>query len=370
MEDWSYSNLIPSDQELDLGEAIQSERMPESSENNRSTNSENNRSRNFCFTINNPCANIARSVSSAHSTETSEAFLVAQSPFINCTASSLTIKLCVWQLEEGSNSTPHIQGYIEMAASQRYSTMKQLFSGTAHIEKRKGTRHDNILYCTKAERLQGPWHYALKEEDKDLDALILRAQKTKLTKADKKAINMMKECLHKNDDELLETYGQTYLRFVKQVEHYRLRHTKPRDWEMNVIVLQGPTGCGKSKWAKENFPGAYYKMDDKWWDGYNLHESVILDDFYGGWIKLAEFLKLLDRYEYHIQVKGGVKPFVAKNIIITTNTYPDRWYKFQFDRIERRISRWLVFNSTLQSFSEFSSYNEAKKLMKEYHYIV
>ena len=103
--DWSYSNLIPSDQDLDLSTI--SERMPEGGE---STREKDCRSRNFAFTINNPCVNIVQPASSANSSDTSDQFLFNQPSFLNCVKSLYKIKLCVWQLEQTSKGIPHIQG--------------------------------------------------------------------------------------------------------------------------------------------------------------------------------------------------------------------------------------------------------------------
>lgn len=59
----------------------------------------------------------------------------------------------------------------------------------------------------------------------------------------------------------------------------------------------------------------------KWWDGYNGQAVVIIDDFryasvadHGG---LSYLLRILDRYDTKIEIKGGVRTFLAEYVIIT-----------------------------------------------------
>jgi hypothetical protein len=334
----------------------------------------NQRSRNWCFTINNPCVNIVKPTNSnleSGQITSENQFLDPTIPWINCAAASLRIKFCVWQSELGSSGTLHIQGYLEFMSPQRFSSTRDLFKGLAHIEPRRGTRHQAIKYCTKNEtREDGPWHYYTKEDDKDLQVLMAKAQYGCLSKSDRKAKRFLDAVNNgANDAELQEEFPTFYLRYDQQIARIRLKITKPRNWEMNVIVLQGPKGVGKSKFAaefSEDLSNIYFKRENKWWCGYSGQQTVVLDDFYGGWIGYSDFLKLLDRYPYLVEAKGKTYQFVSRTIIITTNGLPHKWYKYNFDPIDRRINNYKVWNSDRKVFDEVNNYSEARVLMKDW----
>ena len=346
-ENNSFCNFSPSTQVS--SESI-SERMPASGTSQRS--------RNFVFTLNNPMVNCEHTN-----------FLITTPDYIIPPEAPFSIKFIIWQLEKGSNGTEHLQGYIQMASPQRLSTMRSMFNGKAHIEIAKGNKNSNILYCTKTDtRIAGPWIYPGLEDGETLEDIIEQAKKASKSKSDRKIDQMFKDVRNKvTEDTLIDRYGQTYLRNFSFINSYVMRITPPRNWIMDVIVLQGPTGCGKSKFVFDNYDNVFTKMDNRWWDGYDRHETVLLDDFYGGWIKFADFLKLLDRYPYQVEVKGGARQFVAKTILITTNAIPSTWYKYNFSRISRRVTTWKVWDENQECFVNYDDYAFALRNMKDYH---
>ena len=72
-------------------------------------------------------------------------------------------------------------------------------------------------------------------------------------------------------------------------------------------VLWGPSGSGKSRYAKEHWPGAFWKTPyTQWWDGYGTHDTVILDDFRGDCMRLTDLQRLLDWYPLWVEIKGWI----------------------------------------------------------------
>lgn len=69
----------------------------------------------------------------------------------------------------------------------------------------------------------------------------------------------------KLDDIPSAIYVQHY-RTLKQIEK---DHMKPVDKDhLRGIWLYGASGVGKSRLARDKFPGSYPKLCNKWWDGY------------------------------------------------------------------------------------------------------
>lgn len=84
----------------------------------------------------------------------------------------------VFQLEQGSNGTPHYQGYVEFNYSTRFAAVKRMLP-RAHWEPAQGTSAHNKHYCSKPVpgcdcahcasnpvRLLGPWEHGSPGEEK------------------------------------------------------------------------------------------------------------------------------------------------------------------------------------------------------------
>jgi len=142
-------------------------------------------------------------------------------------------------------------------------------------------------------------------------------------------------------EDIADNEFDLWVRYYRAFEKYVTMKTEPRNHAVDVHVVIGPTGTGKSKWAMDTYEGAYWKQRSKWWDGYFKHETVVIDEFYG-WLPFDLLLRLLDRYPMLVESKGGQLQFIAKTIIITSNKSPDEWYSGDcyFEALARRIGKW------------------------------
>jgi len=97
--------------------------------------------------------------------------------------------------------------------------------------------------------------------------------------------------------------------------------------ERECHVYWGKTGTGKSRRAWDEAGLEAYCKDprSKFWDGYQLQEHVVIDEFRGG-IDIAHLLRWLDRYPVRVEIKGSSKPLLAKKVWITSNLRPSNWY--------------------------------------------
>lgn len=79
--------------------------------------------------------------------------------------------------------------------------------------------------------------------------------------------------------------AENYYYAHKSFNLYKLHSQQPHQSEqVRGIWIVGQSGAGKTHKAQEDYPDAYRKSQNKWWDGYEGQESVILDDldFNGG----------------------------------------------------------------------------------------
>lgn len=322
--------------------------------------------RNWCFTTNNPDLADAETIR----------WLINQSSvqFLHCT------------LETGDQGTPHYQGYLQLDRHKRLSTVKNLLPTGTHLEPRKGTAYQALNYClktlTEEQVNQLPKDYSSNSTENclpltqlptsitintDTQSLngILSTNKSKKPNKEERLLSLKdKICNGATNVELAELDFPIWCQYYRQLDQYRTMISKPRDHETNIIVVQGPTGTGKSRWAKDTYPNAYWKQRSIWWDGYTGQDVVIIDEFYG-WLPYDLLLRICDRYPLLVETKGGQVNFAAKTIVFTSNSIPERWYKnAYFKAFIRRVKTWMVMPRWGEVF-ETDDYLEAQKRMAD-----
>ena len=121
-----------------------------------------------------------------------------------------------------------------------------------------------------------------------------------------------------------------WIRYSSGIRKLKFDLAPRRNWPMQLILLIGPTGVGKSRaaaeWCEEQGKIAYWKDGTKWWDRYEGEEVVIWDEFYGHCCKFTDLLRITDRYPFQVETKGGYVEFTSKIIIFTSNQEPSDWY--------------------------------------------
>lgn len=225
----------------------------------------------------------------------------------------------IWTIEHADGKgTPHVQGYGELKAQQRFSWL-QKWCPRAHFEGARGSAAQNLAYCTKEGSLDFEHGTPRRQgERNDLDAVRASALE-----------GGMREVV---------TWGN--LQQIRVAEKYLSYHEEQRSWKPTVHWIWGPTGVGKSAKAEAMAGSDAYWMDDrKWWEGYDGHEVVILDEFRGTWWTLTYMLRLLDRYPFRVEFKGGSRQFLARTVIITSCYPPELAYRNCGEAIGQLIRR-------------------------------
>lgn len=241
------------------------------------------KSKHWCFTINN-------------STE-ADGELLAEA--------FSTMSYIVIGKEVGEDGTPHMQGYCVMNNLRRLTAMKKIMP-RAHLEikSKNSTYAECITYCkkdgdfceqgtppvTNSQRMKRKWEEAF-----------LAAQEGRI------------------EDIPVAMRIQHYHAFkrIKQDYPQKLPHlvTPCGEW------WWGDTETGKTRKAWETYPNLYPKPKNKWWDGYNGEQVVLVDDVLrkdAEWIH-PFLMAWADCYRYPAEQKGTTVQIRPTRIIVTSN---------------------------------------------------
>lgn len=252
----------------------------------------------------------------------------------------------VFQLEQ--EQTSHFQGYVFWKNPRSFKFVKQCLL-RAHLEPAKGTPSQNIQYCTKEGRIEGPWEFGdcpQKGARTDLDQI-------------KKELDSGATLRDISQD-----HFSSFIRYHRSFREYKLLNSTIRDWEMDIQVTVGPSGIGKSRQMLEENPGAYWKSKNsgqqQFWDGYLGESTIVVDDYYG-WFSYDYLLRLIDRYPFTLDTKHGTVQCSARKMLFTSNKHPSNWYNWErlgvpdwgttqangvpCNPLERRITK--IFNISL-----------------------
>lgn len=224
--------------------------------------------------------------------------------------------------EVGENGTPHLQGYVEFGGSKRLETLKNAWGNAPHFEPRMGTAKQASEYCKKDGNFTERGQISQQGKRSDLNEAAMAIMDKNV-----KIMDVIKEN---------PKLGLIYMRRMKELrmEMYGDRKEAPK-----VIWLWGRTGVGKSRVAFDIHDEVYIKDGTHWWNGYEQQEAIVIDDFDGKW-PFRDLLRLLDRYPYQGQTKGGYVKINSEYIYITCDRPPERFWPngMDLEQIQRRIT--------------------------------
>lgn len=228
----------------------------------------------------------------------------------------------------------HLQGYIRFRHCKTKTAVINLLPGF-HItmcsrdNEACGSTiaHQNRMYCSKTrEQDEEPNEVFVEFGELPMDNKHEEGGKRTREEWDKIKELAMEDKLDDIDSEIYIKYYQTLKKIAKDSQNLPQGLGEPCG-----VWYYGDTGTGKSHAARVDFPEAYLKLPNKWWDGYCGQEYVIIDDFDKKHEMLGYHLKIWsDQYAFPCETKGGYGNIRPKKIVVTSNYHPkDIWSDFQ-----------------------------------------
>lgn len=232
----------------------------------------------------------------------------------------------IFGYERGDEGTPHLQGYVQLKDQKTLSAMKKVMP-RAHLEIRKGTITEAVVYCKKEGDFEEFGVRPLEKEEKG------DANKRRYEEAFKAA----------KEGRLDDIPADIHMRHYGTIKRIQMDYMKKPEAlpELDNEWIYGPTGTGKTRDAHARYPDAFIKKaNTKWWDGYTGQEVVIIDDFDKYHVALGYELKIwLDHNPFPAETKGSTIMIRPKKVIITSNYHPSEiWQDEQtLEPVLRRV---------------------------------
>jgi len=234
--------------------------------------------------------------------------------------------------EVGENGNPHLQGYIQFASPTSFNTIKHHIP-KGHIEKAKGSARANYEYCSKEKIFYEEGDRPNPGKRTDIDGI-----KTYIQETDNPT--MVDIITNNSTNNQTIKYAESLLKYLEKG-----RTTKPR-----VLWYYGDTGTGKTHTAYEEHPDAYIKDNDfHFFEGYDAHKTVIIDDMRYDTFKYNALLKMLHKYPNRVNVKGASRQNLAQTIIITAPQSP---YEMFEGRVTENIGQLIRRIDEIRHFTE------------------
>jgi len=229
----------------------------------------------------------------------------------------------VFGRETGESGTPHLQGYFCLKEKKSLKWLKEHIHPTMHMEIMRGSPQQAAEYCKKdgdfvevGELPESPSQSGGAGNKRRWEEALLAAQEGRIS-------------------DIHPQIQIQYHRTLKQIHLDTLLERPQLEGDLENLWYHGPPGSGKSRKARDEYPDAYLKALNHWWDGYRGEETVLVEEWELTSGKyLGHHLKIWsDRYPFSPEIKGSHLPKQRpKRIIITSNYTIDECFGPDVDR--------------------------------------
>ena len=246
------------------------------------------------------------------------------------------LRYAVWQAEVcPTTERPHWQCYLEFhtAVSDKFIRYNFFNGDKGWYRPRDRSRNDERAYCKKLRTrasgppdVTGPFEWGDWVEDNET--------KGELAEVKQKIDDGMPMDAIAQEHFATVVKNVAPLRAYRQMQSQTLAQSKVRN--VTVTVLYGPTGTGKTNFAKteamkilgdEDLRNIYMIVDDgntMWFDGYESQKVLIMDEYNSGF-QIQYLLNLLDVNPVRLNLKNFSMWGCWEHVYITSNKHPNEW---------------------------------------------
>lgn len=244
------------------------------------------------------------------------------------------IRYICWGKETGKKSgKEHHQGWVQFKNKKAKGGVLRLFNFKGkpiYFRACRGDEYSNEIYCKKDGNFKSFGKFTCQGERSDLEAI-------------QKKLDDGAPLLDIAKDHF-KVWCNNHNAFAKYKEMTLKENTKAFR-KLEVEVIQGETGSGKTRKAMEE---AEYKIEGdslQWWDGYNGEKTIVIDE-YSNQLPITKLLNILDGYQLRLPIKGGHTYANWNKVIITTNNEWEEWHEhakpLHRNALLRRITKWTI----------------------------
>lgn len=245
----------------------------------------------------------------------------------------------IFGYEISDSGTEHLQGYMYFKDAKTFKAIKDKYTcKRIHLQVAKGTPKQNYKYCSK----QGNFH--------EWGKLPQQGRRSDFDELKEDILNGM------SMQEIRIKHFGLMARYQRQIQTL-YEYLQPHRTQKPIMIwLYGVTGCGKTRLATsctelyapngKKVSSYYISHNASFMDGYEHQYIMIFDDVDSNFLLAygkKDMLRILDRYEYRVNVKGSHAVFNSPLIFITSDKPPTeimqsiRMSKSDIDQLMRRV---------------------------------
>lgn len=233
--------------------------------------------------------------------------------------------------EVGAQGTPHIHLWLHYSNARTFNSIQKKFN-RANIQEGKG-RDSDQSYLKK----DGDF-----EEFGEMEKQGKRSDLDTIKKIVKNGGNM-NDIINVSTSYQSMKCGELLLKYCEE----------PRPIEpIEVIWFYGKSGSGKSKTIFDTEVNLFRPTTYKWWEGYDGHTTVLVDDWRPNWCSFVNLLKLTDIYPFRVQTKGGSRQVKYNKIYFTSHLSPAQYFEeleeSDYLQLKRRITLLKCFDTEVK----------------------